>query len=65
MNRSKKMLDNQVRITFEIFDTEEQAMEFCKQKNEKPAIHSSYIAHYTPWCGMNGKEVGFVAWYAE
>lgn len=51
-------------ISFEIFDTKQEAQQFCDRMNEDKARRKYYKAHYTHWCNMSGTECGFVAWYA-
>lgn len=52
------------RMTFEFFDTEDQAQVFCNRENTNSYIRKHHKAHYTPWSSQNGREHKFVAWYA-
>lgn len=53
--------------TFEFFDTEEQAKEFCETKNMNSSyyVRKNYPAHYTPWSSQDGTENKFIAWYVN
>lgn len=51
------------RATFEMFDTEAEAKDFCSKKNRDPYLAKNHPAHYTPWTSLNGKEHKFIAWY--
>ena len=52
------------RMTFEFFDTEDQAKIFCGNENLNNYIRKNHTAHYTPWSSQDGKENKYVAWYA-
>lgn len=49
--------------TFQFFDTEDQAREFCNRENMNRYIKQHHKAHYTPWSSKDGRENKFVAWY--
>lgn len=52
------------RMTFEFFDTKEQAEKFCDEENKDYYIRKHHPAHYTPWSSSDGTEHKFLAWYA-
>lgn len=51
------------KTTFQFFDTENQAQEFCDKENQNYYIRKHHKASYTPWSSTDGKEHKFVAWY--
>ena len=53
--------------TFEFFDTEEQAKEFCETKNMNSSyyVRKNHPAHYTPWSSQDGTENKFIVWYVN
>jgi hypothetical protein len=52
------------RESFQFFDTEDQAKEFCDKENLNRYIKEHHPASYTPWTSKDGKEKAFVAWYS-
>lgn len=52
--------------TFNFYDTEEQAKEFCDNMNNNSNyyVRKNHKAIYTPWSSQDGKENKFVAWYS-
>lgn len=54
-----------LRLTFDFFDTEEQAADFCFNYNANSSYYmrKNKPAHYTPWSSSDGKEQKFIAWY--
>lgn len=52
------------RKTFQFFDTEAQAAQFCESMNSGNAyLRRKHPAHYTPWISRDGSEHKYVAWY--
>lgn len=52
-------------LTYQFFDTEEQAQAFCDRENASGTAwkRAKHKAHFTLWRSMNGKENKFIAWY--
>ena len=52
-------------LTYQFFDTEEQARAFCDRENANGTKwkRAKHKAHFTSWRSMNGKENKFIAWY--
>ena len=55
------------RTTFQFFDTEVQAKEFCDMQNRNNSyyVKKKHSAHYTPWSSQDGTEHKFIAWYVN
>lgn len=52
-------------MTFQFFDTEEEARSFCERENRTGSSYKCqrYPAHVTPWTSVDGKERKYIAWY--
>ena len=51
------------RLTFQFFDTEEAARDFCDRENRTHPRRKNR-AHYTPWSSSDPRDTAqFVAWY--
>ena len=51
------------RLTFQYFDTEESARDFCDRENRAHSRRKTR-AHYTPWSSGDPRDTAqFVAWY--
>lgn len=51
------------RLTFQFFDTEESARDFCDSENRAHPRRKNR-AHYTPWSSSDPRDTAqFVAWY--
>lgn len=51
------------RLTYEFFDTEEQAKNFCDNENKNRYIREHHRAGYTPWSNQDRTEHKFIAWH--
>jgi len=58
-------MSNRYKRTFNFYDTEDQAREFCNSFNKEASyyIRKNHKASYAPWISQDGKENSFVAWY--
>lgn len=51
------------RLTFQFFDTEQEAREFCDNENRAHPRRKNR-AHYTPWSSTDPRDTAqFIAWY--
>lgn len=50
------------RLTFEFFDTEDAARDFCDRENRAHPRRKNH-AHYTPWSSNDQQEHKYIAWY--
>lgn len=53
------------KLTFDFFDTAEQAQAFCERENASGTAwkRAKYKAHFTPWTDSKQTEHKFIAWY--
>lgn len=51
--------------TFQFFDTEQEAKEFCDKVNTNRYVRIHCPAGYYPWTSNDGIEHKFIAWYSE
>ena len=57
-------MDKKYKRTFEFFDTEDEAKEFCKDRNINHHAGSENMATWTPWENKDRTEQKFVVWYS-
>lgn len=52
-------------LTFQFFDTQEQAQVFCDRENASGTAYKRKhkTAHFTPWTSKDKTEHKFVVWY--
>ena len=51
-----------LRYTFQLFDTEDAARDFCDRENRAHPRRKNR-AHYTPWSSSDQQEHKYIAWY--
>lgn len=52
-------------LTFQFFDTQEQAQAFCDRENASGTAYKrkNKTAHFTPWTSTDKTEHKFIVWY--
>lgn len=53
------------RNTFQFFDTEKEARNFCDKRNKISSyyVKKNHKSFYTPWSSSDGSENKFIAWF--
>jgi len=64
MNKGARMMAKRYRRSFQFFDTEKQAKEFCDKKNKNPYIKKHHKAVYKEWYSSDGTEHAYIAHYS-